>query len=183
MNGWNMRSVKLVALIVTAVMALAGCAAEDNPQVAAYVDGSQISQAQVDAVSRVLADTSSDTTDTAGGFSGTVLQIIIQSKVAQAAAAANNIQITQAERDQAVAANDTLATLVKDPAATDFINDYVEATLVVSTDAGKQAFNEQFAKTDVVVNPRFGTWDSQQMALVDGTAGGSISSLAPLKQE
>ena len=176
-----MRSVKLAALATTAVLALAGCAT-GNPQVAAYVDANQISQAQVDQVSQVLADTSSDPADTAGGFSPTVLQIIIQSQVAQAAAAANNIQITEAQREQAIASDETLTSLSKDPATADFINDYVEATLVVSTDAGKQAFNDQFAKTTVTVNPRFGTWDSQQNALVDGTAGGSISSLAPLAQ-
>ncbi len=177
-----MRSVKLAALAAAGVLALAGCAT-GNPQVAAYVDGSQISQAQVDQVSQALADTSTDTADTAGGFRSTVVQIIIQSKVALKAAEANQIVITETQRDQEIAADQTLAALAKNPASTDFINDYVEAKLVVSTEAGQKAFSDQFAKTTVTVNPRLGTWDPQQGTLVEGTAGGSISSLAPLKQE
>lgn len=176
-----MRSVKLAALATTAVLVLTGCAT-GNPQVAAYVNAEQISQAHVDAVAQVLADTSSDTTDTAGTLRSTVLQIIIQSKVAQSAATAADITITEAQRDQTIASNETLAAMVKNPAATDFINDYVEATLVVGSDAGKAAFSDQLAKTTVTVNPRFGTWDSEKMAFVDGTAGGSISELAPAAQ-
>ena len=161
---------------------LAGCST-GNPQVAAYVGDSEISQSRVDEVSRVLAATSGDSTATVGDFSATVLQIIIQSTIAEKAADSLGVTISDAERDQAIATNETLTTLVNEPAATDFIKDYVEATLVVGTEAGMAAFTEQFDQTEITVNPRFGTWDAEQNALVEGTVGGSISSLAPLKQE
>ncbi|MFT4110599.1 hypothetical protein [Propionicimonas sp.] len=173
---------KLAALATTGVLALAGCAS-GNPQVAAYVDGTPISESQVDGPAEALANASSDATDSASAFSATVLSIIIQSKVAAAAAATDpSIAVTQAQRDTEIAGNETLATLVKDPAATDFINDYVEASLIVSSDAGKAAFTKQFAQTSVKLNPRFGTWDATQFAIADGS-NGSLSSVAPIKQE
>jgi hypothetical protein len=176
-----MRSVKLAALATTGVLVLAGCAT-GNPQVAAYVGDTEITQAQVDSVSKVLANTSSDPTDTAGSFGTTVLQIMIQSKIAADVAEAKAITITDTQRQQVLASNANLATLAKDPAATDFINKYVEAVAVVGTDAGKSAFSDQFAKTAIRVNPRFGVWDDAHHALVDGSTG-SISDVAPIRQE
>ncbi|MGC3994260.1 MAG: hypothetical protein QM779_09165 [Propionicimonas sp.] len=173
---------KLAALATTGVLALTGCAT-GNPQIAAYVNGTPISQAQVDGPAQALANASSDTADTGSAFSATVLSIMIQSKVAAAAAAADpSLAVTQEKRDSEIAGNETLAALVKDPAATDFINDYVEASLIVSTDAGKAAFTKQFAATSVDLNPRFGTWDPTQFSIVDGS-NGSLSSEAPIKQE
>ena len=123
---------KLAALVTTGVLALTGCAS-GNPQVAAYVNGEAISQAKVDAAAKALASASGDSTGTAGSFSSTVVSIMIASKVAEHVAAADpSLAVTAAEREQKITSDETLAALVKDPGATDFINSYVDATIIVS---------------------------------------------------
>lgn len=179
--GRQMRSVKLAALAAVGALALAGCAT-GSPQVAAYVNGNPIPQSQVDAVAKVLTDTSSDPADTAGDAAALVVQVMIQSEVAPVAAKNANITISETQRDQALASNATLTALAKNPVTADFINDYAETQLLVSTDAGKTAFNDAFVNTTVELNPRLGVWDDTQHAIVDGSTG-SISEVAPIRQE
>lgn len=172
-------TLKVGALAVTGVLALTGCAS-GNPQVAAYVDDTQISQAQVDAMSTVVVNTGTATTGAAART--LVVQVLIVNQVARVAAASRGFSVTDAERQQVLAANAGLAKLAQDPVTKDFVNDYITAYELTQTDAGRNAFNDQFAKTTIRVNPRFGVWDPKQDGFVDGSTG-SISSIAPIKQE
>jgi hypothetical protein len=172
---------KLAGLAAAGVLALTGCAS-GNPQVAAYVGDQTISQSEVDAVAKVLADSTSDTTDTGGGYAATVVQIMIQGKVAQAAAAEKNITVSDADRQKTLASNTTLAALAKNPVSTTFINDYVDTGIILGTAEGQAATKELLSRTTIRVNPRFGVWDATTYSLVDGSTG-SLSEAAPIKQE
>lgn len=176
-----MRSMKLAGLATAGVLVLTGCAS-GNPQVAAYVGDQTISQAQVDAVAKVLADSTTDTTDSGGGYAATVVQIMIQGKVAQAAAAAKGITVSDADRQKTLASNATLQTLAKNPVTADFITDYVDTSLILSKEEGQAAAKDVLAHTTIRVNPRFGVWDATSYGLVDGSTG-SLSETAPIKQE
>lgn len=175
-----MKSVKLAALATTGVLALAGCAT-GNPQVAAYVGEATISQTEVETIAGALAE-NTEAEDSASGFSTTVLQILIQSRIVEQAAAAKNLSVPEADRNSAIAGNESLAALAKNPAVTDFINDYVDTSLLLQTEAGATAAKEVAGATEVRVNPRFGTWDQTQFGLVEGSTG-SISEAAPIKEE
>lgn len=175
-----MRSVKFAALLATAVMVLAGCAT-GNPQVAAYVDGSPISQAQVDQVSQAIVEASTDPAATAGDVSGVVLQIMIHGKIAEQVAAGEHYTVAASERQSLISANG-LDGLAADPRTADFVTEFVDSSIILQNTDFQNAVAQAWATADVEVNPRFGTWNTQQNALEDGTAGGSISSLAPLKQ-
>jgi hypothetical protein len=176
-----MKSGKLTALATTAVLALTGCAS-GSPQVAAYVGESQISQRQVDDVSRVLADISTDTTDSAGGFSSTVLQIMIQSKIVGLGADARKLTVAETDRQAAISGDATLSALSQNPATASFVKDYVGAQLLLQTEAGVTAAQEVAEATSIRVNPRFGTWDDSRLGLAEGSSG-SLSSVAPIRQE
>ncbi len=176
-----MKSGKLVALATTGVLALAGCAS-GSPQVAAYVGDSQISQAQVDQVAQVLADTSSDPEDTAGGFAPTVVQLMIQNEIVGVAADAKKLTVPDADRAAAIAGDATLSALSKNPLTTDFITSYVTTQMLLNTEAGATAAQEVALATPIRVNPRFGVWDDTRLGLIQGSSG-SLSELAPLKQE
>jgi hypothetical protein len=170
----------LVAALATAgLVAFAGCSS--SPQVAAYVGDSQISQASVDDVAQVLADTSSDAYDTAGSFSPTVMQIMVQAEVAQQAGAAKGITVTDAQRQQVYSQNPLYGTLLKNPATTSFMQDYANTSVILGNEAALAAYKELMASTPIRVNPRFGTWDSAAGGLVEGSEG-TLSSPAPIQQ-
>ncbi len=170
----------MVATLATAgLLAFAGCSS--SPQVAAYVGGSQIQQTRVDDVSQVLADASSDASDTAGAFSATVMQIMVQTKVAEQAGVAKGLTVTDAQRQQIYAQNELYDGLVKNPLTTDFMTGYANTSVILSNEAALAAYKELMASTPIRVNPRFGTWDAAAGALVEGSSG-SLSSVAPIKQ-
>ena len=171
---------KAVAVAVVGVLALTGCTVT-NPRVAAYVGGTPITQAEVDAVSGALADASPDTSDTAAEFAPTVLVIMVQNQIAARAAADAGITVSDAQRQSIIAQNELYGVLLNNPASTDFMNDFAGTSIVVSDQAGVAAFQEAAAKTTVRLNPRFGEWDADAVALVEGSSG-SLSEWAPFKQ-
>jgi hypothetical protein len=174
-----MKSGKLVALAATAVLALTGCAG-GSPQVAAYVGDAQISQAQVDRVTRVLADNAADSSTTL--VRSRVVQLGILAEIAKRAAPKASITVTQEQRQQVIDANPGMEDLLVNPDTKDFAADFLNTAVVLSDPAGNAAAMEVVEQTTITVNPRFGVWDQQQLALVEGSSG-SLSELAPLKQE
>lgn len=173
-------AVKAAIGAIVGVLVLTGCTVT-NPQVAAYVAGSPITQAEVDAVSGALAEASPDTNDTAGNFAPTVLVIMVQNQLAAKAAADAGITVTDAQRQTFISQNELYGVLVNNPASADFMNSFATTSIVVSADAGVQAFREVAANTSVRVNPRFGEWDADAVALAEGSSG-SLSEWAPFKQ-
>lgn len=173
-------AVKAAIGAIVGMLVLTGCAVT-NPQVAAYVAGTPITQAEVDAVSGALAEASPDPTDTAAGFASTVLVIMVQNQIAAKAAADAGITVTDAQRQSFMSQNELYGTLVENPASTDFMNDFATTSIVVSDEAGVEAFRDVLADTSVRVNPRFGEWDDEAAVLVEGSSG-SLSELAPFNQ-
>ncbi len=185
--GRNMK--KLAAAATVGLLALAGCTT-GNPQTAAYIadkvqttrPDTRVTIAQVDATSRALADVSSDTSDSAATFSTTVVQIMIQNEIAKRTAADNQITVTEEQRKQVLAANESLGTLMQNPALTSFISDYINTGVILSGDAGQAAAKDEVTKISIRLNPRYGTWDPQRLGIADGSTG-SISEIAPIRQE
>lgn len=171
---------KAASLAIVGVLALTGCTVT-NPRVAAYVAGTPITQAEVDAVSGALADASPDTSDSAGGFVQTVLVIMVQNRIAAKAAADARITVTDAQRQSVFAQNELYGVLAENPVSADFMNDFANTSVVVSDEAGVTAFREAAAQTNVRLNPRFGEWDAESVSLVQGSSG-SLSELAPIQQ-
>lgn len=176
-----MTSAKIAAMATAGLLAMTGCAV-NNPQVAVYVGDSQVAQSNVDAVAMVLAETTSDPADSPGGFTTAVMTILVQSKLAQQAAAEKAIVVTDAQRLAVYASNELYAPLVKNPVTTDFMKGFADASVILAGDAGAAAFKDVVARTSIRVNPRYGKWDAATGGLVDGSTG-SISEQAPIKQE
>lgn len=172
-------ALKIVSVVVTGVLALAGCSVS-SPQVAAYVGDAQIAMTQVRAVAQAIADASGDAAGPASGFESAVMTIMVQSKLAAKAAEAQSIAITDAQRESFYSQNEVYGPLAKNPASADFMRGFADLSVVVSTEAGVEAFREVLATTPVRINPRFGEWDPEQAALVEGSSG-SLSELAPSK--
>lgn len=171
--GRNMK--KLAALATVGLLTLAGCA-NGSPHAAAYVGDTQISLAQVEKVASTIAGVSSDPTDTGTAYRNDVVQIMISSQLTKS----TGIKPTDAQRQAVLGANGALSTLGQVPDLSAFINDWVDAQAIVGTDAGRAAYIEVVKKTEIKLNPRFGTWDPNQAAIVDGSSG-SISEVAPIK--
>ncbi len=172
-----MKSVKLAAVATAGVLALAGCAT-GSPQSAAYVGPTPIGLDKVETLSQAVADFTSDTSDSAATFRTAVVQILISSKLA----AATKVPVTEEQRSQVLATDASLSELAKVPALTAFIADWVDARAIVGTDTGRAAYLAVANQTSVRLNPRFGTWDPQQLAIVQNSSG-SISEVAPIRQE
>jgi hypothetical protein len=171
-----MKARVMVAGLVTAgLLALTGCGS--NPQVAAYVGDAQVSQASVDAVAQVLADTSPDA-DTAGAFTGTVMQIMVQGVLAATIGQVKGITVTDAQRQTLYSQNALYATLLKNPVTADFMKSYADTAVILSDASALADYKELLTSTDIRVNPRFGTWDHKAGGLVEGSTG-SLSELAP----
>jgi hypothetical protein len=172
-----MRSVKLAALATAGVLALTGCAT-GSPRSAAYVGESRISLEEVEHLSNEVANFTSDTSDNAATFRAAVVQILISNKIAEA----TKIEVTDEQRKQVLAADPSLPELEKVPDLASFISGWVDAQAIVATDKGREAYLAVIKDTSIRLNPRFGTWDSQQLGIVQGSTG-SISEVAPIKQE
>ncbi|MCC6496792.1 MAG: hypothetical protein IT193_11125 [Propionibacteriaceae bacterium] len=171
--------VMVAALATAGLLAFAGCG--NSPQVAAYVGDFRVQQDTVEAVSQVLADASSDAYDTAGSFSPTVMQIMVQTKLAAQAGEAKGISVTEEQRQQIYAQNELYAGLLKNPVTTDFMTGYANTSVILGNEAALAAYKDLIASTPIRVNPRFGTWDPEAGGLVEGSSG-SLSSVAPIKQ-
>jgi hypothetical protein len=168
------------ALATAGLLALAGCGG--NPQVAVYVGDSPIPLAKVEAISKVLADSSSDTYDTAGAFTPTVMQIMVQSKLAEQVAATKKITVTDDQRQSVYAENELYGVLLKNPVTADFMTSYASTAVILAGEPEQAAYRDLLAATNVRLNPRFGTWDPKTGGIAEGSSG-SLSEAATPKQE
>lgn len=175
----------VTALAATGLLVLAGCGG--NPQVAAYVGGPtstidvQVQQAEVDKIARGIADTTSDAYDTAVTFTAPVMQILVQTVLAERVAKDLNLTVTDAQRETFYATAELYPELAKNPATRDFMVAFANANTILAQEPVGTAFGELVAKTPIRVNPRYGTWDPKAGALVEGSSG-SLSEMAPIKQ-
>ena len=162
------RAVKaLVALVVAGMMALSGCSGQ-NPSHAATVGGVVIPVSEVEALQPAV------TPYLPSPSPSSVAGLLILSKVGVQVADKAGLTFTEAEREAASAAV-LPPGLAADPSAAGFVADFL-TTALASQALGQQGFAEAASSIEVHVNPRFGTWSLDQLAVVPG---GSLSSPAP----
>ncbi len=159
----------LIALVIAGMLVLSGCSGQ-NPNYAATVDGAVIPVSEADALFTVLEPYLQNPSP------ASAVSVLVTSRVGAQIAVRQGLEFTSDEREMA-AASVLPPDLAADPNAAGFATDYV-TTALVSQQLGQEGFIQAAAEVDVVVNPRFGSWDPSQVAVVPGT--GSLSSPAPV---
>jgi len=157
------RALRATALagILVIVLATAGCAKED-PSVVAYVDGSEITQRQVD---DAVAGVSSILQEGQQVSQAAVVNAMIHGVIAEKLAAANKITITDGERD-ALIKNSNLAGLLNVPKGRPIAYDVADQQ-IVSGKLGSEAYLAAVANEPVTLNPRFGVLDPNQKTIIN----------------
>ena len=161
-------SVALVAL-----GGVAGCA-NANPSVAAYVDGTAISQAELDAAVKGVGQTVEQGQQVSPQA---VLDALVHGVIAERIAAKNNIVLTDAERDAALRGSN-LEPLLPIPAAKEVAYDVADQQIVAQK-VGSQAYLDQVAQQDVTVNPRYGVLDEKQKLIITDSSGSLAKPASP----
>ena len=157
------RALRATALagILVIVLATAGCAKAD-PSVVAYVDGSEITQQQVD---DAVAGVSSILQEGQQVSHAAVVNAMIHGVIAEKLAAANKITITDGERD-ALIKNSNLAGLLNVPKGRPIAYDVADQQ-IVSGKLGSEAYLAAVANEPVTLNPRFGVLDPNQKTIIN----------------
>jgi hypothetical protein len=154
------RAIGLIGAMMIIVLT-AGCAKAD-PSVVAYVDGSTITQRQLDdaldGVSSILQEGQSVSNPA-------VVNVMIHGIIADKLAAANKITITDGDRD-AVIKNSNLAPLLNVPKGRPIAYDVADQQ-IVSGKLGSEAYLAAVAQQPVTLNPRFGVLDPAQKTIIN----------------
>ena len=156
------------ALSLVALTATAGCA-NANPAVAAYVDGTRITQTQLDAAVAGVGQTVQEGQQVSPQA---VLNAMVHGAIAENIAAKNGITVTDADRD-AVLKGSNLEPLLPVPAAKEVAYDIADQQIVAQK-VGSEPYLKLIGEQQVTVNPRYGVLDEQQK-LVDGGRSGSLA--------
>lgn len=164
-GGVRHRAVRGGAVVLLSVVAMAGCS-QAEPNVAAYVASTKITDAQVDAAVKGVSATLTEGQQVS---TPAVLNALIQGAIAEQLAAENNIVITDSERDQMLAGSN-LVSLLAVPAAKVVAYDVVD-NQIVSTKLGSQAFLVALESRQVTLNPRYGVLDPKQKLIVSQQSG------------
>lgn len=158
------RSVRAtVAVASMALLALSGCS-NAEPSVAAYVDGTKISDRQVTAA---VAGAS-----TALGqpvSAPAVVSAMIHGVIADRLATQNNIAITDTERDTLLKTTN-VAALANVEAARPLAYDLADQQ-IVATKLGSDAYLAAVGTQDVTLNPRYGVLDLTQKVVLSDRSG------------
>ena len=151
-----------------AVGVTAGCA-HASPSVAAYVDGTTITSAQLDAAVAGVQKTVEEGQQVS---SQAVLDAMVHGVIADRIAAKNGITVSDAERVAALQGSN-LEPLLPIPAAKDVAYDVADQQIVAQK-VGSQPYLDQVAQQDVTVNPRYGVLDEKQK-LINPEQSGSLA--------
>ncbi len=169
------RRLRLAAGLVAfvALGATAGCA-NASPSVAAYVDGTSITSKQLDAAVAGVGKTVEEGQQVSPQA---VLDAMVHGEIAIQIAAKNNITVTDAERDAALAGSN-LEPLLPIPAAKEIAYDVADQQIVAQK-VGSQPYLEQVAQQQVKVNPRYGVLDDKQKLIITDQSGSLAKAASP----
>ncbi|GAA3640248.1 hypothetical protein GCM10022236_48590 [Microlunatus ginsengisoli] len=158
---------------ILAVLATSACA-RANPSVVAYVgsDG-RVTQSELDTAVSGISQTLQPGQSVQ---ESAVVNALIHGEIAQQVAAANNITITDADRDKLLKGSN-LAPLLNIPDAKAVAYDVADAQLVPAK-VGSDAYLKAVQSTPVELNPRYGQLNPEDRTIVDGSTG-SLSTPAP----
>lgn len=154
----------VLAVVVAGLLVMSGCS-KPGASVAAAVNGVNIPGSRIESAVAAIGSSPGQLAEP----HAIVLTWAIRGEVARTMAAEQAIQLTGEPRTTLMTSNPNLDKFAKMPGASDFVNDLVDATLVVDK-VGEPAFVARIAETDVQVNPRYGAWVAQS-ATVDQTGG------------
>ncbi|MEO6019739.1 MAG: hypothetical protein ABIP45_05770 [Knoellia sp.] len=148
---------RTTALALASVLALSACSGTTSAQTAAVVDGRVITEQQVrvaaEQINKAFKPQQAITADQ-------VLTLLIRAPyINKAAAKAGKPQSESAAR---AAFKDFPGTPT--PETVEILQ--AEASLQQIDDAGRQALTKEFAALDMTINPRYGTFDPAQAAVV-----------------
>lgn len=148
---------RTTAIALAGILALSACAGPTSAETAAVVDGRVITEQEVrEATSQINRAFNPQQPLTAAQ---TLTLLIRAPYINEAAAAAGRAQSESAARA-------ALKDFPETPADSTVEILQAEASLQQVDDAGRQELTEKFAELDMQINPRYGTFDPAQAALV-----------------
>jgi hypothetical protein len=157
---WRAARAAVLGCVVLLTLLAAGCAKQE-PSVVAYVGNSEITEQQVDdaaeGVSSILQEGQSVSRPA-------IVNAMIHGIIAEDLAAANNITITDGDRDQLIK-DSNLAALLNVPKGRPIAYDVADQQ-IVSQKLGSEAYLAAVAKQPVTLNPRFGVLDPNQKTII-----------------
>lgn len=154
---------------LVAALALTGCA--NDPKVAGTVDGVQISEAQVDALS---ANLSEGLQAPEQKLRRVALLILVRDAIGDKLAAENHITVKPADRTMIYQQVQDIAALAQNERTLPSAEMAADFALVAN-EMGQEKFFDAVKKIDVQLNRQYGTWNPESVTM-EGT--GSISKLA-----
>jgi len=167
-------SLRHAVVSVAALLALASGCANAEPGVVVYVGPTEITQDQLDdAVAGVTATLQEGQQVSRQA----VVNAMIHGALAEQIAAANNIAVTDSERD-AVIKGSELVGLLAVPAARPIAYDLADQQIVAGK-VGGEAYLKAISEHPVTLNPRFGVLDPTQKLILPEQSG---SLAQPLRQ-
>jgi hypothetical protein len=169
------RRLRLAAasLAFLAIGTTAGCA-NASPSVAAYVDGTPITSAQLDAAVAGVGKTVEQGQQVSAQA---VLNALVHGVIADQIAAKNGIVVTDAERGAALQGSN-LEPLLPIPAAAEVAYDVADQQIVAQK-IGAQPYLDQVAQQKVTLNPRYGVLDEKQKLIVGDESGSLAEPASP----
>ena len=171
MNGW--RTGRAVAAAGMLALVLAGCS-DAQPGVVAYVGDTAITQRQLDdAVEGVSTNLQPGQTVS----SEAVVNALVHGAIADQIAKANDIAISDGERDSLLKGSN-LAPLLAIPKARPVVYGVADQQLV-SQRLGAEKYLAAVQAEKVTLNPRFGVLDPGQKLIVTDQSGSLAKPVAP----
>jgi hypothetical protein len=145
------KAVRTLAVAAATMLALAGCSG--SPQNAAVVDGQAITEAQVEEANQAFVALGADPRQNRQTIAGVMVRGVLSERVAEA----NSIQITDADRAQALAAVPSMQRVAEQPGGRGVVDDYLDTAILLDR-IGEAGYFEQAGAFEVQLNPRYGTW-------------------------
>ena len=162
------------AVSVVALLALASGCANAEPNVVAYVGPTRISQGELD---DAVAGVTSTLQEGQQVSREAVVNVMIHGALADQIAAANNITVTDSERD-ALLKTTELVGLLDVPAARPIAYDIADQQIVAGK-VGAEAYLKAIGEQTVTLNPRYGVLDPAQKLIVTDQSGSLAKPVPP----
>ena len=163
-----------IAVSVVALLALASGCANAEPNVVAYVGPTRISQGELD---EALAGVTSTLQEGQQVSREAVVNMMIHGALADQIASANNITITDGERDALLKTTELVA-LLDVPAARPIAYDIADQQIVAGK-VGSEAYLKAIGEQSVTLNPRYGVLDPAQKLIVTDQSGSLAKPVPP----